>query len=100
MDEKTDKEVTILDIIKSVRQELRQLRKERDGLDKSLKAIKFELKSIEDKEFGLRDRLTELISIESELNRKRMDFEKKMLRLKDKISKVSRINKELNDVWT
>jgi chromosome segregation ATPase len=90
----------ILNIIKSVRQELRQLKKERTGLEKSLSVVRTELKMFEDKEFILRNRITELIKSEMELNKKRTAFEKRMFKLREKISKVKNINKELNDVWT
>jgi len=95
-----EKEITIIDIIRTIRQELGQLKKDKQGLDRSLKAIKTELKMIENKEFSLRDRLTELIQTEMKLNNKRLSFEKRMLKLKDKMSKVKRINKELNDIWS
>lgn len=94
------RENNILSIIKSVRQELSQLKKERVSLEKSLNVIRTELKMFEDKEFILRSRITELIKSEMELNKKRNAFEKKVSSLKEKISKVRNIDKELNDVWT
>lgn len=95
-----EKEVTILDIIRSVRLELAQMKKEKDELERSLGSIRTELKGIEDKEFALRDRVSKLIDVEMRLNKKRMDFEKKMLRLREKISKVSNVSRELNEVWS
>ncbi len=99
-DNKTaQKEEEITKIFQDVRGEITTIKQEKTDIEGNLDKIKTDLKNIQLKELELRDLITEFANKESHLNAKRLGVEKKLDTINAKIDKLSKIQKDLSEVW-
>ncbi|NIO23301.1 MAG: hypothetical protein GTN38_04730 [Candidatus Aenigmarchaeota archaeon] len=98
MDENKD-DVLITDIIRKVREELKNLELEKSVVMSSLKDVGSQIRNIDKKEMELRTRIQKLVKQESELSRKRVKLEKRLGDVKKKLVKVTEAQKSISQAF-
>ncbi|MCK4550625.1 MAG: hypothetical protein KAT91_01605 [Candidatus Aenigmarchaeota archaeon] len=93
------KEEEITKIFQDVRGEVTTIKQEKTDIEGNLDKIKTDLKNIQLKELELRDLISEFANKEGRLNAKRLGVEKKLDSINSKLEKLSKIQKDLSEVW-
>lgn len=89
----------IKEIFSKFKNQVEDLKSKRVKVEKSLEEVINELKAVQDEELKLRDNISILVKKEVDLNQKRIELEKQLILVKDKHSKLLKINSELADLW-
>ena len=89
----------IKEIFSKFKNQVEDLKTKSFKIEKSLEEAINELKAVQDEELKLRDNISILVKKEADLNQKRIELEKQLTLVKDKHSKLLKINSELADLW-
>ncbi len=81
-----------------VSKELSKLKKNKISLSTKLGKLESDIVNAQNSETKLRDRISKLIAKESELNKSKGISQAKLLRTKEKIAKIKKIQEELRDI--
>jgi chromosome segregation ATPase len=95
----TEEGMEIKEIFSKFKNQVEDLKTKKVKLEKTLEEIINELKAVQDEELKLRDNISILVKKEADLNQKRIELEKQLTLVKDKYSKLIKINSELVDLW-
>jgi chromosome segregation ATPase len=97
--EVADESIEIKEIFLKFKSQVEELKAKRVELEKSLQDTINEIKTVQDEQLKLRDSISNLVKKEVDLNQKRIELEKQLTYVKDKYSKLIKINSELMDLW-
>jgi len=97
--ETIDEDIEIKQIFLKFKGQVEELKERKFKIEKSLEEVINELKSVQDEQLKLRDNISNLVKKETDLNQKRIELEKQLTYIKDKHSKLIKINTELVDLW-
>lgn len=94
-----DESFEIKEIFSKFKNQVEDLKSKKGKIEKSLEEVINELKAVQDEELKLRDNISILVKKEVDLNQKRIELEKQLILVRDKHSKLLKINSELSDLW-
>ena len=94
------KEMEIVQIFKDLKKEMNKIRADKSKLEGDVVDVNENLKSIQEKEMELREMITNFAEKESGLNNKRIKLEKQLSNVTTKLEKLSKVQKELTDIWS
>lgn len=95
----TEEGMEIKEIFSKFKNQVEDLKTKKVKLEKTLEEVINELKATQDEELKLRDNISILVKKEADLNQKRIELEKQLTLVKDKHSKLIKINSDLADLW-
>jgi len=95
----TTNDVLITDIIRKVKEELKNLEIEKSVVMGSLKDVSIQIRDIDKREMELRSRIQTLVKKESDLSRKRVKLEKRLGDIKKKLTKVTEAQKSISQAF-
>ncbi len=81
-----------------ISRELSKLKRDKESLSKKMDASDQEIINVQNYEARLRDRISKLVAKESQLNKSKGASQEKLLKIKEKISKIKKIQEELRDI--
>lgn len=81
-----------------ISKELSRLKRNKQSFIRKIETIEKSIQSARYRESELRDRITRLIAAESELSKKKSASLDRIVRLKEKINKIKKVQEELRDV--
>lgn len=81
-----------------VSKELSKLKKDKLSLSGRLEKLESEIVGAQNSETRLRDKISKLVAKESDLNKSKGVSQAKLLKIKEKISKIKKIQEELRDI--
>jgi chromosome segregation ATPase len=94
-----EESLEIKEIFQKFKNQVEELKEKRNKTEKALEEVINEIKLVQDEELKLRDKISALVKRETDLNQKRIELEKQLTIIKDKYSKLIKINSELADLW-
>lgn len=94
----SSRKVVLTEALSDISRELSLLNKEKSKLIGRIQTVESKILSTQNKEKDLRDKITRLISEESDLANKKANSESQIERVKEKISKIKKIKEELGEV--
>jgi chromosome segregation ATPase len=92
-------DVLITDIIKKVREELKNLEIEKNVVMSSLKDVGGQIRTIDKKEMQLRAKIESLVKREADMSKRKVKLEKKLESIRKKLSKLSEAQKSISQAF-
>lgn len=88
----------LTEALRDLSKEINVLKKDRSKLNRQIDTIDRSMVGAQEKEAKLRDTISRLVAKESSLNKRKGSTQSKILRLKEKLAKVSKIKQDIREI--
>lgn len=93
-----DQKTVLKEALSDISREINRLKRERVSIIGKMDLIEKTILQSQNKENLLRDKITRLVQQESSLNKKKSDAQSQLMRLKERLDKIKKIEQEIKEV--
>jgi len=93
-----ENKVLLTEALRDLTKEINVLKRDRSKLNRQISNIDKSMVGAQEKEAKLRDTISRLVARESNLNKRKSSTQSKILKLKEKLAKVSKIKQDIREI--